>query len=305
MKKLKSLIKDNLQKKIKNNFLDNFNDSSVKYFSYKKKLFYQRTLNLWGKESHKKNKDLHNVNIKTHIEMLFKYIPMTHFKGNLLEIGCGEGIDMNYLLNKNNKIKGYYAIDIGENIYNLRKKLNDKRIFFSRSDCQYLPFKNNVFDIIYSYGVYHHTHNIEAALKESRRVLKIKGEIIFYSYKKQKYILKRLGIHFETILMKIFSNINYSMTKIILYFFSPIILLFFSYPSKFFALIGYKNIQKRFPLWWGTTPNSIIFDLLDRLYSPINRRYNENELNLLLHKLNFNNIKFFNDVSGLIAIASK
>ena len=101
MKKLKSLIKDNLQKKIKNNFLDNFNDSSVKYFPYKKKLFYQRTLNLWGKESHKKNKDLHNVNIKTHIEMLFKYIPMTHFKGNLFEIGCGEGIAMNYSLNKN------------------------------------------------------------------------------------------------------------------------------------------------------------------------------------------------------------
>ena len=54
-----------------------------------------------------------------------------------------------------------------------------------------------------------------------------------------------------------------------------------------------------FPLWWGTTPENIIYDLTDRLYSPINIRYNVDELKKILKDLNFSEISIVDTRDGL------
>jgi ubiquinone/menaquinone biosynthesis C-methylase UbiE len=40
------------------------------------------------------------------------------------------------------------------------------------ADAEKLPFEDNAFDLVYSWGVLHHTPNIQMALREIRRVLK-------------------------------------------------------------------------------------------------------------------------------------
>ena len=45
------------------------------------------------------------------------------------------------------------------------------------ADAERLPFEDSAFDIVYSYGVFHHTPDTEAALAEAHRVLKPGGEL--------------------------------------------------------------------------------------------------------------------------------
>src|SRR5947208_9448784 len=46
----------------------------------------------------------------------------------------------------------------------------------SRADAENLPFASNSFDVVYSYGVMHHSPNTAKCLKEAWRVLKPDGE---------------------------------------------------------------------------------------------------------------------------------
>jgi len=278
------LFNEEIQKKIRGNYINLINEKElIKNFHYKK------TINLWGKNLHKENKISHIRGI-THIEKLLTEFPIENNIESFLEIGCGEGIDLYYLKN-NYKIKNNYVLDIGENIYELSKLDKFKEIFFCRCDCLNLPLKINSFDVIYSYGVFHHTINIKLAIEEAKKVLKKNGTLIFYNYIKHKNIFKKLGVLTETILIKLLKKRKYNNVKILCYFFSPILLLLFSYPAQLLKLLGSKKIYKKFPLWWGLIPQDIILDLIDRLYAPINIRLSKIEMINLLNDINFSYVE--------------
>ena len=107
------LLKEELQEKVQRNFINLINEKElINDFHYKK------TINLWGQNVNKKNKSKH-ISEDTHIEKVLIEYPIENNIDNYLEIGCGEGIDVNYLQN-NYKIKNTYVLDIGENIYDNR-----------------------------------------------------------------------------------------------------------------------------------------------------------------------------------------
>ena len=265
---------------------------------------YVKSINLWGKGNHAENK-LNYLGHKTHIEKLIKVFGENDFNNdNYLEIGCGEGIDLKYVVEHFNK-KHIYAVDLGANIKKLSERKDFKTVNFIRCDCLDLPFLDECFNQIYSYGVFHHTKNFYKALLEAKRVLKKNGVLIFYTYKKHSNIFKKIGTKVESILQKIFSKLDYNKTKFLCYILSPIILLFFSYPAQILKIFGSKSFYRKFPLWWGTTPKNIIFDLTDRLYAPINIRHSEEELKQILTNLNFKNISIINTRDGLFCRVMK
>jgi len=61
-----------------------------------------------------------------------------------------------------------------ENIYDL------SNIRFLEADATDLPFQDNDFDIVLSFGVMHHIPNWLEALKEIKRVLKPEGYFIYF-----------------------------------------------------------------------------------------------------------------------------
>ena len=135
---------------------------------------YVKSINLWGKGNHAENK-LNYLGHKTHIEKLIKVFGEKDFHNdNYLEIGCGEGIDLKYVI-EHFKLKNIYAVDLGENIKKLSVRKDFKNVNFIRCDCLDLPFLDESFNQIYSYGVFHHTKNFHKALLETRRVLKKMG----------------------------------------------------------------------------------------------------------------------------------
>jgi len=154
---------------------------------------------------------------------ILKFAPFKlSYKKKVLEIGLGVGNDADeFVKNKAN----YYGIDLTSNSVNfvrerLKKKYNYKTNKITTCDSKKTPFKNNFFDIIYSFGVIHHSKNTEEIIKEIKRILKPSGKIFIMIYNRSSIfylieilIFRRLiilldGIPFFRLFVKYFLNNN-------------------------------------------------------------------------------------------------
>ena len=94
------------------------------------------------------------------------------------------------------------AIDIGEDQINLTKlnfKLRNLQYDeITTGNVENLKFKDETFDLVYCFGVIHHTVEISKAIDEIFRVLKNDGEAIIMIYARGwKHYLKRCLITFS------------------------------------------------------------------------------------------------------------
>lgn len=98
--------------------------------------------------------------------------PFWFWKGKrVLEIGCGTGVDAKRFI-KAGAI--YTGIDI----------TREEKPYILKMDAEHLDFPDNHFDLVYSFGVIHHTLNPPEALKEIHRVLKPRGILFLMLYNK-------------------------------------------------------------------------------------------------------------------------
>ncbi len=101
---------------------------------------------------------------------------------NVLEIGCGIGSHSQVIAQKGCNLT---CIDLAERSIEITKrrfKLKNLNANIIQADCENLPFENNYFDYIWSWGVIHHTPNTDIAAKEIQRVLKPKGRLDIMVY---------------------------------------------------------------------------------------------------------------------------
>lgn len=111
-------------------------------------------------------------------------------KQNFLEIGCGNGavsknIAKKYCLNVTGTDVDPEMIQLAqENIDNV------PNIRFLEANATNLPFQDNDFDIVLSFGVMHHISNWVDALNEINRVLKPKGYFICFDLFYPKWAAK-------------------------------------------------------------------------------------------------------------------
>lgn len=102
----------------------------------------------------------------------------------ILEIGYGQGTDHAQFASSGAEMHG---VDITQKHFELAKlnfELRGLKGNFLLQDASKLPYPDNHFDLIYSFGVLHHTPDIEVCLKEAYRVLKPGGKIILSLYYK-------------------------------------------------------------------------------------------------------------------------
>ena len=116
----------------------------------------------------------------------------------MLEVGCGTGSDLE-VFSKLKKIQTITAIDLGENVIKLAEKYRARKdINIKRGNALSLEFDSNKFDVIYSFGVFHHTADPFKCISEAKRVLKKNGSLFFYLYSSHEdSLFKRTGIFLE------------------------------------------------------------------------------------------------------------
>ncbi len=111
------------------------------------------------------------------VPQIFSFAQFTRFRGKkVLEIGTGAGTDFLQWVRAGAEAYGIDATREGVNhvkhrlgVYGLEAE--EVRV----ADCEALPYPDDMFDLVYSYGVIHHTPDTPKALAEIVRVVKPGG----------------------------------------------------------------------------------------------------------------------------------
>lgn len=124
-------------------------------------------------------RDTENVRYSLEPEIL-EFAEFQKFKGKtILEIGVGGGVDH---LNWYKADAMPFGVDLTEAAIDLTKKRLDFHGFDPKDrlkigDAENLGFEDNTFDLVYSWGVLHHTPDTAKAFSECFRVLKPGGKL--------------------------------------------------------------------------------------------------------------------------------
>ncbi len=93
----------------------------------------------------------------------------------LLDVACGQGT----LLAEAEKYMQTYGVDISKQAIEKAKKIA-KQTVFKISAGEKLPFKDGFFDYIACMGSLEHFVDMDSALKEMKRVLKVDGKVLIH-----------------------------------------------------------------------------------------------------------------------------
>ena len=102
----------------------------------------------------------------------------------LLEVGCGNGTDLRQFARLGAKV---VAIDLTKT--NARISKGGLKIYGLEgevlvADAENLPFRDSSFNLVYSFGVLHHTPNTQKTIHEIHRILKHGGRTLTMLYHK-------------------------------------------------------------------------------------------------------------------------
>lgn len=142
-----------------------------------------------------------NYRNQMRFDIIFQYQP-----GIVLDVGCGEGIALQYI-----KPKIYIGADISFSRLRFATTRYKKNSFI-QGDGTYLPFRSEKFDLVFSYGTLHHLtgRKVFLMLKEMRRVCRKGGWVAIIepnAYNPSSFLLGLIRKHERGILqckMKLF-----------------------------------------------------------------------------------------------------
>lgn len=125
---------------------------------------------------------------------LFDWIAGQKPKARLLEIGCGMGTDLIQLARRDLDVTGIDLTEEGINLAQKRFQLYNITAELKVDDAENLSFQDNTFDIVYSFGVLHHTPDTQKSIDEVYRVLKPGGlaVIMLYHRRSYNYVIHRI-----------------------------------------------------------------------------------------------------------------
>jgi len=110
---------------------------------------------------------------------IFSFAQFTRFHGKkILEVGVGAGTDFLQWARAGTLCHGIDLTEEAVNHVRQRLALNNLQAQeIQVADAEKIPYENNLFDLVYSWGVIHHSPNTEKCFKEIIRVTKPDGAI--------------------------------------------------------------------------------------------------------------------------------
>jgi 2-polyprenyl-3-methyl-5-hydroxy-6-metoxy-1,4-benzoquinol methylase len=112
-----------------------------------------------------------------------RFLRPEHIAGKeVLEVGCGMGTHASMLARAGARLT---AIDLTERAIEVTKRrfeVFDLKANIQRADAENLPFADQSFDTVWSWGVIHHSSRFESCLSEITRVLRPGGHLMLMVY---------------------------------------------------------------------------------------------------------------------------
>jgi ubiquinone/menaquinone biosynthesis C-methylase UbiE len=119
-----------------------------------------------------------------------------HSGKTVLEVGVGAGTDHVQWARAGAKC---YGVDLTQKAIDTTQahlSLHGLQSSLHRIDAETLAFPNNFFDVVYSWGVIHHSANPEQIIGEIRRVLKPQGTFLGMMYGRHSLVAFKLWVKF-------------------------------------------------------------------------------------------------------------
>ena len=137
----------------------------------------------------------------THYNLRDLFAKLAGSNGRLLEVGCGIGVDSIQLAKCGFDVT---AVDLTESALQVAKEFaarRDVNINFQLGNAERLDFPDASFDVVYSFGVLHHTPDIEKAVTEVRRVLRPGGSayvMLYHRYSLVNLVHRAFRLPYES-----------------------------------------------------------------------------------------------------------
>lgn len=266
------------------NIFDNIKDAQTAYrFNYAWDKFASKEVSLkWHKDSF------------SYVELLPKSIfEASDMLG--LDVGCGSGADLIYMSQKGLKMIG---IDVTDSVaVALNNTRGFKNIEVIQANIYNMPFNEETFDLVYSFGVLHHLSDPEKIFKKIVGLVKNNGTVLIYVYEKftHRSMLERGGLWLTGLIRMITSRLSPKTLHAICIILSPFIVVLFSLPAKLLSKFRFTNmISLRIPFRHTNRIDCIIADLYDRFSPPIENRYTSEEIKEWFEKANLYDINIIN-----------
>jgi SAM-dependent methyltransferase len=100
-----------------------------------------------------------------------------HRGERVLEVGVGAGTDFVQWVRSGARAIGVDLTKAGTHLTQERLLLEDRRAPIVQADAERLPLRDSSIDLVYSFGVLHHSTCPESAFAEARRVLRPGGKL--------------------------------------------------------------------------------------------------------------------------------
>lgn len=231
----------------------------------------------------------------SYMELLPKDLFRPGAKG--LDVGCGSGADIiNMIRTRGVDMVG---IDINDSVRIARDNIKalglKPRIL--KADVYDLPFREETFDMAYSFGVLHHLPEPEKAFGQIVRYVKKGAPVIIYVYEKftKRSPLERFGLSIAANMRKVTSRMNPKLLYLLCIMASPVILLIFSIPAKILSFFKpTKGIAGRIPFRHTINPACLVADLFDRFSPPIEKRYDAEEVAAWFERAGLSDVNIVN-----------
>jgi SAM-dependent methyltransferase len=107
---------------------------------------------------------------------------------DVLEVGVGAGTDFVQFARAGARLHGIDLTDAAIDLVRRRLALESLEADLRVGDAERLPFADESFDLVYSWGVLHHTPDTAGAVAEVRRVLRPGGEARIMLYARHSWV---------------------------------------------------------------------------------------------------------------------
>ncbi len=140
---------------------------------------------------------------------IIEFAEFPRFKGKrTLEIGVGLGADHQKLAEHGAILSGIDLTPRAINHTKRRFELMGLNSELQIADAENLPFEDNSFDAVYSWGVLHHSPDTQKAVNEVYRILKPGGFAKIMIYNKYSLIGYMLWVRYALLKLKPFKSLN-------------------------------------------------------------------------------------------------
>jgi ubiquinone/menaquinone biosynthesis C-methylase UbiE len=114
----------------------------------------------------------------------------------VLEIGVGLGTDHMQFARAGADLHGIDLTERGVSLVRRRLALEDLSSDLRVADAERLPYANDTFDVVYSWGVLHHTPDTPRAIAEAVRVTRPEGRICIMVYSRHSWMSYALWLRY-------------------------------------------------------------------------------------------------------------